>query len=189
MNSDPLFPLFLKLDGRRVVVVGAGEVGAQKARAMAKAGARVTLVDPHPGAEAIALVDLDRISLRRRAFEPSDLDDAWLAIAATDDGGINASVAEAAAARRTFCNAVDDPASSSAYFASIVRRPPFTVAISSNGEAPALSKLLREILERILPDDDWIERARALRARWRANETPMRSRFGELVREIAERAP
>jgi uroporphyrin-III C-methyltransferase/precorrin-2 dehydrogenase/sirohydrochlorin ferrochelatase len=185
MHSAPLFPLFLRLEGRRAVVVGAGAVGAHKARTLAEAGAHVTLIDPAPSAEAVALVDLDRVALRRHAFDPSDLDDAWLAIAATDDVAINAAVAEAAAARRVFCNAVDDPSNSSAYFASIVRRPPITVAISSNGEAPALSKLLREIVERILPDDDWIERARALRDRWRAEGTPMRDRFGELVRAFA----
>jgi len=188
MHFEPLFPLFLKLDGRRVVVVGAGEVGAHKARALSEAGAHVTLIDPSPCAEAIGLVDLDRIALRRRAFEPGDLDDAWLVVAATDDVAINAAVAEAAAARRVFCNAVDDPANSSAYFASVLRRPPFTVAISSNCEAPALSKLLREILERVMPEDDWIERARALRDRWRAEKTPIRSRFGELVRTLAAAA-
>jgi siroheme synthase-like protein len=189
MHSEPLFPLFVKLGGLRVIVVGGGDVGARKARELAEQGANVTLVDPAPCDDAIALIEEGRASLRRRDFVAGDLDDAWLVVAATNDGAINARVAEAAAARRVLCNAVDDPQNSSVYFASVVRRPPLTVAISSNGEAPALSRLLREIVERILPEDEWIERARALRDRWRAEKTPMRSRFAELVRGFAARAP
>ena len=63
-----------------------------------------------------------------------------------------------------------------------------TVAISSSGEAPALSRLLREVIEQALPEADWIEAARALRERWRSEATPMRSRFAELVRAFKERA-
>ena len=164
-----------------------GDVGAHKARALTQAGARVTLIDPEPRVESDALVDEGAVAWVRRAFEAADLDGASLVVAATERREINAAVAEAAAARRVFCNSVDDPENSSAYFASIVRRPPLTVAISSNGEAPALAKLLREVIESILPEDDWIERARALRDRWRAEKTPIRSRFGELVRAIAAR--
>ena len=185
MHETPIFPLFLALRGRRVIVVGGGEVGAHKARELIDVGARVTIVDPHPGEEARALVGATIVP---RDFRPSDLDDAWLVVAATNDRATNAAVSNAADARRMLCNAVDDPEHCSAYFASVVRRPPLTVAISSTGEAPALTRLLREIFEQILPSDDWIDRARALRRRWRAERTPMRSRFGELVRAFAERA-
>lgn len=187
MDYTPHFPLFLELEGRRVVVVGGGAVGARKARELLAAHADVVVVDPHPGSDIVRFAEEGRVVLRRRAFEVEDLEGAWLTIAATEERATNAAVAEAASARRIFCNAVDDPPNSSAYFASTVRRPPLTIAISSNGEAPALARLLRELIEQILPEQEWVARAKELRARWRAEKTPMRSRFGELVRTIAAR--
>jgi siroheme synthase (precorrin-2 oxidase/ferrochelatase) len=73
----------------------------------------------------------------------------------------------------------------SAYFAATVRRPPITVAISTAGETPALARLVREIVEGVLPADRWIAAARALRARWRAEGTPMEDRFPSLVAAIS----
>lgn len=189
MHSKALFPLFLSLEGRRVVVVGGGEVGARKVRELLDARAIVTVIDPSSSSDLETLAADPNVTLHRRPFAASDLDDAWLVVAATNDATINASVADAAHARRIFCNAVDDPANASAFFASLLRRPPLTVAISTDGEAPALARLLREVIESVLPEEEWIERARALRARWRARKTPMRSRFGELVRAIAARSP
>jgi len=69
----------------------------------------------------------------------------------------------------------------------LLRRAPFTVAISSSGEVPALSRLLREILEDILPEADWVDHAKRLRASWIARGTPIGERFGELVRAFAAR--
>ena len=98
--------------------------------------------------------------------------------------GVNASIAAACEERRVFVNAVDDPPNATAYFGGLVRRGPFTIAISSRGEAPALTRLLREVIEGALPPDRWIEEARALRRKWKSHETPMESRFGELVSAI-----
>ncbi|MEO7097548.1 MAG: NAD(P)-dependent oxidoreductase, partial [Polyangiales bacterium] len=105
--------------------------------------------------------------------------------AATNDARVNARIARAAERRRVFVNAVDDPAACSAFFGALVRRAPFTIAVSSRGEAPALSRLLRQILEQVLPEERWVEHARQLRARWKADQTPMASRFGELVAAFA----
>jgi len=180
-----LFPLFLRLERRRVLVVGGGVVGERKVRELLATGAEVVVVATKPTAFIVAEAKQDRLTLRRRAFTARDLDGAWLVIAATNDPRLNARIARAASRRRVFVNAVDDPERCSALFGSIVRRPPFTVAISSRGEAPALSRLLRELIERVLPEDRWVERARALRARWKQKGTPMASRFGELVSELA----
>ena len=80
---------------------------------------------------------------------------------------------------------MDDPPHASAYSGAVVRRPPFVIAISSSGVAPALTRLVREVVEAALPGDDVIEAARKLRERWKAQGVPMGERFGELVREIA----
>lgn len=178
-----LYPLFLRLRGRRVLVVGAGEVGSRKVRELVEAGADVIVVAPEvsPAIEALP------ITVHRRAFVAGDVDDVWLVIAATNNRAVNATVATAAEARRVFVNAVDDPPNASAFFGSVIRRAPFLVAISSSGQLPAVSRLLREVIESALPSDDWVARARTLRAEWKRTNTPMNARFGQLVRAIADK--
>src|SRR5205085_3838358 len=102
-------------------------------------------------------------------------DGMWLVIAATDDPITQQRACEAADTAHVFAVAVDDPPNGSAYSASVIRRGAFTVAISSTGEAPALSRLLREVLEQSLPEEDWLEQAKALRERWKREGTPMKS--------------
>ncbi len=180
-----LYPLFLRLAGRRVVVVGGGAVAARKVEELLDAGAQVHVVAPTLAAPIEAALAQGALSVAARPFLDADLDGAWLVIAATDEPSVNREVASAAEARRVFVNAVDDPPNASAYFASIVRRAPFQIAISSSGELPALSRLLREVIEHALPGERWIEAARGLRRRWRADAVPMGERFGELVRALA----
>jgi siroheme synthase-like protein len=119
-----------------------------------------------------------------RRFEDADVQGAWLVIAATPDAAVQATVAAAAEARGCFVVAVDDPANASAYSGAVVRRPPFTVAISSSGAAPALTRLLREVIEHVLPSEGTVARAKELRARWRTEGTPTADRFADLVREL-----
>lgn len=180
-----LFPLFLRLEGKRVLVVGGGAVAERKAIDLADAGAAVLVVAKEVTA---ALAADPRLTIERRAFEESDVDGVWLVVAATDDPVTQLRACEAADTAHLFSVAVDDPPNGSAYSASIIRRGPFTVAISSSGEAPALSRLLREVLEQALPDEEWLDAARALRERWRRDGTPMASRFAELVRSFKDRA-
>jgi uroporphyrin-III C-methyltransferase/precorrin-2 dehydrogenase/sirohydrochlorin ferrochelatase len=180
-----LFPLFLKLAGREVLVVGAGAVGERKVESLLEAGARVRVVAPRAAEGVRRMAEAGRVAWTARAFEESDADGAWLVFAATADVAVQQRVAAAAGARRVFCVAVDDPANAGAYSGAVVRRPPFTIAISSSGATPALARLLREVIEHVLPGDAWVERAKELRAKWLAEGTPMGERFGELVREMA----
>jgi siroheme synthase-like protein len=183
-----LQPLFLKLEGRTVVVVGAGAVAEHKIAALLQARARVRAVAPDATAELRRLAREETIEWRERSFEEADVEGAWLVVAATDDADTQRRVAAAAEARRLFVVAVDDPANASAYSGAVVRRPPFVVAISSSGAAPALVRLVREIIEQALPGDDWVAHAKALRAKWQADGTPMGDRFGALVREFKARS-
>lgn len=180
-----LFPLFLRVEEKRVLVVGGGTVAERKALDLADAGARVTIVAPEV---TEALASDGRFTIERRRFEESDVDGAWLVIAATDDPITQARACEAADTAHLFSVAVDDPPHGSAISASVIRRGPFTVAISSSGEAPAVSRLLREVLEQALPEEDWLDAARSLRERWKREGTPMTSRFAELVRTFKDRA-
>lgn len=177
-----LYPAFLKLDGRRVVVVGAGPVAASKLRGLLDAGADVTVVAPAGVAEAEA-ADVTRVV---RRFRPSDLDGAWLAVAAATPA-VNREVARAAEARRVFVNAVDDPPNASLYLGGVVRRAGVTFAVSTDGRAPALAGLLREGLDAILPAEElerWLSEAARMRTRWRAEQVPMGARRPELLEAL-----
>jgi uroporphyrin-III C-methyltransferase/precorrin-2 dehydrogenase/sirohydrochlorin ferrochelatase len=170
MSGAALFPVFLKLAGRRVLVVGGGQVAASKLAGLLEAGAAVTVVAPEVRPE----IDERAVTVRRRSFEPSDLDGAWFVVAAATPE-VNRQVAAAAEARRVFVNAVDDPQQASAYAGGVVRRGGVTVAISTEGEAPALAGLLREALDGLLPREllDWVGEARRLKRAWRRDSVPM----------------
>lgn len=178
-----LYPAFLKLWGRPVLLVGGGKVAAGKLRGLVEAGARVTVVAPRIADELYR----PGVRLLRRPFEPQDLDDCWFVVSAAP-GEVNREVAEAARARRIFVNAVDDTDAASAYLGGVVRRGGATVAISTGGRAPALAGLLREALEKLLPDDlaDWVTSAERLRARWRSDGIPMEARRPLLLRALDE---
>lgn len=176
-----LLPVFLKLAGRKAVLVGAGRVASAKLPALLAAEAEVNVVAPAIS-PAIAAAP---VAVFRRAFVPADLDGAWVAIAAATPE-VNREVATAAEERRIFVNAVDDPPNASAYLGGVVRRSGVTVAISTNGDAPALAGLLREGLDALLPTDldDWIETARCLRPEWKARNTPMPERRPQLLEAL-----
>jgi len=182
-----LLPLFLNLTGRTVVLVGGGGVAASKLQQLLAAGARVRVVAPAISA-AIAGADPARVQLFERPFEASDLDEAWLVVAAATPA-VNRQVAEAAEARRLFVNAVDDPANASAFLSGVVRRDGVTIAISTSGEAPALTALVREGIDALLPHDlaAWREIARTTRLAWRRDAVPMEERKPRLLRAINAR--
>ena len=193
-----LLPLFLNLTGRVVVLVGGGPVATAKLRQLLAAGARVRVVSPEVTDEIARLAaggfqPGDRgdrgstITLLRRPFVAADLDGAWLAVAAATPD-VNRDVAAVAETRHLFVNAVDDPANASAFLGGVVRRGGVTLAISTSGDAPALTALLREGLDAVLPHDlaAWVGRARAERIRWRRNGVSMESRKPRLLRALNE---
>jgi uroporphyrin-III C-methyltransferase/precorrin-2 dehydrogenase/sirohydrochlorin ferrochelatase len=172
-GSPSVFPAFLKLAGRPVLVVGGGPVAASKLPALLDAGALVTVVAPEvrPEIEAAGVV------VRRRGFAARDLDGVWFVVAAATPE-VNEQVARAAEGRRVFVNAVDDPRRASAYLGGVVRRDGVTVAISTDGAAPALAGLLRQSLDALLPADleTWVAEARRLKVEWRRDRVPMTAR-------------
>jgi uroporphyrin-III C-methyltransferase/precorrin-2 dehydrogenase/sirohydrochlorin ferrochelatase len=168
----PLFPVFLDLAGRRVLLVGGGVVARRKAEALLEAGADVVVGAPALVPELARAVAEGRLAHRAGAFEPDWLDGTWLVIAATDDPAVNAAVAREAEARRLWVNVVDDAPRCSFQVPARVERGPLQVAVSSRGEAPMLARWLREKLETELDPSlgalaEWLGGKReALRARF-----------------------
>ena len=176
-----LYPVFLKLDGLPVVVVGGGTVAAGKLDGLLAAGARVTVIAPAI-ADAIRARD---VTIIVSEFRPAHLAGArWVVAAATPE--VNRDVATAAAARGLFVNAVDDTGNASAYLGGVVRRGPVEIAISTGGLAPALAGLLREALDAVLPDEleRWIVVATAARHAWKRDGVPITDRRPLLLRAL-----
>jgi siroheme synthase-like protein len=192
---DPvdLVPVFLKLAGRPVLLVGGGRVAEGKLNQLLAAGARVRVVAPAITASIRAAArknvenveTIGTVEIAEGCFVPADLDGVWLVVAAATPE-VNRAVADAAETQRIFVNAVDDPANASAFLSGVVRRDGVTIAISTSGEAPALTALLREALDAILPADlkAWLSRARDERVIWRRDRVPIEQRKPLLLRSL-----
>ena len=166
-----LFPLFLKLDGRRVIVVGGGEIATSKMEGLLQAGANIVVVSPVLNAQLTALVRESKIVWREKEFSPADLQDAFLVIAATSVPSVNEAVYRAADARGLLCNAVDDIENCHFYYGAVVQRGDLQIAISTNGKSPALAQRLRKELEAQFGTEyeNWIEWLGAARDALRAS--------------------
>ncbi|MDH1099881.1 siroheme synthase CysG [Pseudomonas mosselii] len=144
-------PLFHKLQGGRVLVVGGGEIALRKARLLADAGAALRVVAPEVDGQLAALAREGGGEVLVRGYQASDLEGCRLVIAATDDSALNAQVSAEAQARSLPVNVVDAPALCTVIFPAIVDRSPLVVAVSSGGDAPVLARLIRAKLEAWIP--------------------------------------
>jgi uroporphyrin-III C-methyltransferase / precorrin-2 dehydrogenase / sirohydrochlorin ferrochelatase len=145
------FPLFLKLEGRPTLLVGGGEQAARKAELLLAAGARVALIAETVVGEIAHLIAERRLAWSGHSFHVDDLEGVALVIVAVDDEALQSRVSHAAQQRGVPINVVDCPLLSSFTMPSIVDRGPVTIAISTDGTAPALARRLRAEIERALP--------------------------------------
>ncbi len=148
-----LFPVFLKLEGRPCLVVGAGTVGEPKIESLVAAGATVRVVAPRASEVVTGLARTRRITWERRGFRCQDLDDMFLVIAATADEELNEQVFQEARRRGVLANVVDDPPRCDFYYPAVVRRGDLQIAISTGGHSPALAQRLRRELEQQFPQE------------------------------------
>jgi precorrin-2 dehydrogenase len=150
------YPVFLELGGRTAVVVGEEAVRAGKVEGLLEAGCdRVVVVATGPADLLDAWEADERLSVRRRGFEPSDLDGALLVVASSEDSGERAAIADEARRRGVLANVMDDVPNCDWAAPSVVRRGDLVLAISTGGRSPALAKRLRvELGERFGPEWD-----------------------------------
>ena len=153
MLAVPFYIACLRLDGRRCLVVGGGDVGLEKVEGLLTCGAAVMLVAPAAHEQLAQLADEGSIVWERRRYEPADLDGSFLVIAATSDSEVNIGVHEDAEARAMLVNVVDVPPLCNFILPAIVRSGPLAIAISTAGASPALAKRMkREIAEQFGED-------------------------------------
>ncbi len=144
------FPVFLNLNKKHCVVVGGGIVAERKVKQLLGTGADITIISPclTPGLEK--LLAAKKIKLKRRYYKKTDAENIFLVIAATSDQKMNKIIADNA---QNLVNIVDIPELCNFIMPSVVRKGPLTIAISSSGTSPALSKTLRKTLEGVFPSD------------------------------------
>ena len=139
------FPIFLDLTGKKCLVAGEGYEVPQKVQALVDASASVVYVNPHADPKIEALFEAGLIRWERREFSPEDLTDCFLVISDRED---NSEIFRLAEERRILCNSVDDPPNCRFSFGSLHRQGDLTIAISTNGWAPAVAVRLKEKLQR-----------------------------------------
>lgn len=183
-----LLPIFLRLERRPTLVVGAGTVAFAKIESLRQAGAAITVVAPHAAPQLLSLVENGDLTWHRRVFAPSDLDGVFLVIAATNHPAVNHAVYEEALRRNILCNAVDDPPNCDFYFGSTVVRGDLQIAISTAGESPALAQRLRREIDAQLPADlgPWLAELGSLRREIRS-AAPAGPARTQLLHELAHR--
>ncbi len=143
-------PVGLRVEGRAVLVVGAGPIAARKAAVYVNQGAVVTVVAPEHSHE---MAELSVAARQHRPVEATDLDGVWLVVTATGDPSVDGWVYEQAEARRIWCNAADDPEHCSVILPAVSRKGPLTVAISTGGQSPAVASWLRGKVDALLDAD------------------------------------
>jgi precorrin-2 dehydrogenase/sirohydrochlorin ferrochelatase len=137
--ADVLYPVDLVVEGRRCVVVGGGSVAVRKVEGLVAAGAEVVVIAPEIDDQIRSLA----VEVVERSYHRGDLEGAWLAIAATDNGEVNRAIRADADLARVWVNAVDDPISCSFTLPAVVRRGPVMVTVSTAGHSPALASWVR----------------------------------------------
>lgn len=183
-----LLPIWIRLERRPVLVVGAGTVALAKIESLRTTGAAITVVAPAVAPQFHELVENGEVTWHKRAFAPGDLDGIFLVIAATNDSAVNRTVYEEALRRNVLCNAVDDPPNCDFYFGSVVTRGELQIAISTAGESPALAQRLRREIDEQLPHDlgPWLAELGQMRREIRA-AAPAGPERNLLLHELAQR--
>jgi precorrin-2 dehydrogenase/sirohydrochlorin ferrochelatase len=187
-----LFPIYLKLTGRRCLVVGAGNLAESKIESLRAANASVTVVAPAASQRILDLAASGEITLHQREYAHGDLTPDghayFLAVTATNVPAVNRAVYLEAVAANILCNAVDDPPYCDFYFPSVVRRGDLQIAISTAGASPALAQRLRKEINAQLPLDtgDWLTDLGNLRREVTQMEPLNDARKG-LLHQLAQR--
>jgi len=143
-----LFPMFVKLDGRQVLVVGAGRIGEAKTRGLLPTGAKIRVVAREASEAVREWASGGKITLEERSFVTSDLDNVFLVVVATSSRDVNRLIYDEAQSRGILCNVVDVPEQCDFYYPAVVQRGDLQIAISTSGQSPFLAQRLRQRLEK-----------------------------------------
>jgi uroporphyrin-III C-methyltransferase/precorrin-2 dehydrogenase/sirohydrochlorin ferrochelatase len=147
--APPIYPLSLRLEGRRALVVGGGPVALRRVAGLREAGAEIVVVAPWLTPALADLADRGQITAHRRGYQPGDLDGAWLVLACTDQPGVNEAVAAAAERQHLWCGRADDAAASAAWVPAVGRAGAVTVAVNAGRNPRRAAELRDSFLEAV----------------------------------------
>jgi siroheme synthase-like protein len=183
-----LFPAFLKLAGRRCLVVGAGPVAEEKIEGLLRTGADIRVVSPRATRRIRAWARAKKLRWDAREFRASDLKGVLLAVAATSSPALHAEIYRRARRRAVLCNVVDDPEHCDFYYGAVVRRGALQIAISTGGHSPALAQRLKKQIEREYGAEyeSWLEELGEIRKRLFAKKISQERRRALLHRLASE---
>ena len=183
-----LFPMFVKLEGRQVLVVGAGPIAEGKIAGLIETGAHIRVIAMRAVHQVMEWARDGRIELQLRPYSPNDLEGVFLAVVATSSPDLNESIYREATRVGVLCNVVDVPDLCDFYYPAVVNRGDLQIAISTNGQSPSLARRLREQLEQQFGPSyaDWIaELGETRKIVLASNLDPERKR--ELLLSLASR--
>ena len=183
-----LFPIFLKLENRKCLVVGAGPIGEEKISGLLNTGADLTVIAPKATAAVRDWAKSGKIRWQERSFRKADLSGIFLIVAATSDPALHDKIYKEARRRGILCNVVDDPPHCDFYYGSVVRRGPLQLAISTAGFSPAFAQRLRKHLENKIGPEyaQWVKELGEVRERlFKKNMDPARRK--QLLHRLASR--
>jgi len=183
-----LFPMFMKLEGRQCLVVGAGKVGEPKIAGLLETGAHIRVVALDASPEVREWASAGKIELELRAFSPDDLDGAFLVIAATASRTLNERIYYEAQRRGALCNVVDVPDLCDFFYPAVVRRGDLQIAVSTAGQSPSLAQRIRQQLEQQFGPAyaAWVEELGATRKLILASDLDQERKL-ELLHSLASR--
>ncbi|MEM7208381.1 MAG: siroheme synthase CysG [Pseudomonadota bacterium] len=144
-------PLFIDVTRADCLIVGAGPVALRKSRSLSERGARITVVSPEID-QRFHELEAENFTFVQREFEARDIGTQTLVVAATNDSKLNTEIADICLRKDILVNVTDQPNRCTVMFPSIIERSPITIALSTGGASPVLSRLLRGRLERLIPE-------------------------------------
>ncbi|NPA14738.1 MAG: bifunctional precorrin-2 dehydrogenase/sirohydrochlorin ferrochelatase [Aquificae bacterium] len=147
----PLFPLFVDLKGKEILVVGGGKIATRKVEKLLPFGGKITVVAPKISPELKKLSKEGKIKIKRRRFLTGDLKNKDLVVVATDDINLQRKIFKLCSKKRIPVNSVDSPDYCSFIFGSLIVRGDLVIGITTSSKAPALSKEIRKLIEKHLP--------------------------------------
>ncbi len=181
-----LFPMFLKLEGKRCLVVGARKVGQPKIAGLLGTGARIRVVTMEASDTVHQWAREKQITLELRPFVPSDLEGIFLVVVATASSALNREIYREAQQRGVPCNVVDVPELCDFYYPAVVRRGDLQIAVSTSGQSPSLAQKIRQQLERQFGPgyERWVPELGATRRRVLASDLDPQQKH-ELLQSLA----
>lgn len=147
------YPVNLDIQKQRCLVVGGGSVGTRKVMTLLECGAVVTVVSPVATRRLLELTEKGSITLKKRPYQPSDLDTMFLVIGATNNEELNLQISMDARRLNKLCNIADRPEACNFIIPSVINRGDLVIAISTSGKSPAFAKKLRKDLEKMFGEE------------------------------------